>query len=84
MNQSPTRQLNLMLRRRICTHKRREKKHFLKHKANNKMEKKFYTVDKLKNIGKKIGFATIFTDITKNEALSEQANSHSRNDIFFT
>ena len=53
----------------------RKKQHFLQHKERHKNTKETYT-DGLKSIEKKIVFAAVFTDITRSEALLEEAFIH--------
>ena len=42
--------------------------HLLQHKIKHQYDKEVYT-DGSKNKGKKVGFATVFTDITRRETL---------------
>ena len=50
------------------------KKHILQHKKTH-LKKETYT-DRLKTIGKKVGFATIFTNTTRKGALPKKASIH--------
>ena len=50
------------------------KQHFLQHKEKHKDTKEAYT-DGSKSTGRKVGFAAVFTDITR-----RSLHSHSRND----
>ena len=52
----------------------KKKRHFLQYKEKHKNTKEDYT-DGLKSIGKQ-GFAAIFMDITRREALHEEASIH--------
>ena len=68
-------QHNLSLRRRTCTQKCREKRHFLQHKIKHQKEKEVYT-DGSKNPGKKVGLAAVFEDATRRGALPKEASIH--------
>ena len=51
------------------------KQHFQQHKEKHKDTKEAYT-DGSKNTGRKVGFAAVFTDITKRGTLPEEASIH--------
>ena len=52
-----------------------KKQHFLQHKEKHKNTKEAYT-NGSKSMGKKIGFATVFTDIIRRGVLPEEAFIH--------
>ena len=54
---------------------RERKQHFLQHKGNHSNNKEDYT-DGSKSTGRKVDFAAVFTDITRREALPEEAPIH--------
>ena len=64
-------QHNLLLRRRTCTQKCREKRHFLQHKKKRKSTQMDQRTQE-----KKVGLAAVFEDITKRGALLEEASIH--------
>ena len=49
-----------------------ERKQFLQHKGKHGSSKKNYT-DRLKSTGRKVSYATVFTDTTRRGALPEEA-----------
>ena len=51
------------------------KQHFLQHKEKHKSNKEAFT-DGSKSIGRKVGFAAVFTDTTRRGALPEEASIH--------
>ena len=51
------------------------KQHFLQHKANPGNNEEAYT-DESKSTGRKVGFAAVFMNIIKREALPEEASIH--------
>ena len=51
------------------------KQYFLQHKENHSNKKEAYT-DGSKSTGRKVGFAAVFTDITRRGALPEEASIH--------
>ena len=51
------------------------KKYFQQHKERHKNAKEAYT-DRSKSMGRKVGFAVVFTDITKRRTLPEEASIH--------
>ena len=51
------------------------KQHFLQHKEKNSNNKKSYT-DGSKSTGRKVDFASVFTDITRRGILTEEASIH--------
>ena len=52
-----------------------KKQHFLQQKETHKNTKEDYTYGS-KSIGKEVSFAVVFTDITRREALPEEASIH--------
>ena len=51
------------------------KQHFLQHKEKHINMKETYT-DGSKSTGRKVGFAAVFTDITRRGSLPEEASIH--------
>ena len=52
-----------------------KKQHFLQHKEKHSSSKEAYT-DGSKSTGRKVGYAAVFTDSTRREALPEEASIH--------